>query len=269
MRVRRAAAGGAEDQGSTVRRGVVRGGGVRRGVAAALVATASVGLTSCLSLPSSPSRDLSTDVPPGVGVAVPYVDIDAAGRSAVQLKGWAENLSKQTRISVTALQAYGFAAEALRQTRPECGLAWTTLAGIAGVESQHGTYRGASVAANGDVRPVVRGVPLDGTQGNEDIPDTDGGLLDGDRTKDRAMGPFQFIPETWQRYKQDANGDGKADPDNIDDAALTAARYLCVSGGDLTTAQGWRKAILTYNKSEKYLGDVRDRAAAYAAGQSY
>lgn len=38
---------------------------------------------------------------------------------------------------------------------------------------------------------------LDGTSGNLHIPDTDKGKLDGDPLMDRAMGPMQFIPETW------------------------------------------------------------------------
>ena len=61
-----------------------------------------------------------------------------------------------------------------------CHLAWTTLAGIGMVESHHGTYRGAVVAPNGDVTPPIRGVRLDGSMGNMQIPDTDGGKLDGD-----------------------------------------------------------------------------------------
>ena len=103
-----------------------------------------------------------------------------------------------------------------------------------------------------------------------EIPDTDGGKLDGDATHDRAMGPFQFIPETWRRYGVDANGDGKADPDNIDDAALSAARYLCVSaGGDMTTPQGWEKAVKVYNNSMAYVIDVRDHANAYSINVRY
>ena len=80
------------------------------------------------------------------------------------------------------------------------------------------------------------------------------------------MGPMQFIPETWKKWGVDANGDGVADPDNIDDAALTAARYLCARGGDLRTAQGWETALMAYNLSGQYLRDVRDRAAAYSVG---
>mgnify|MGYP002366746090 CR=1 FL=1 len=35
------------------------------------------------------------------------------------------------------------------------------------VESHHGTYRGATIAPNGDVSPPIRGVRLDGTNDEE------------------------------------------------------------------------------------------------------
>src|SRR5687767_9098537 len=59
------------------------------------------------------------------------------------------------------------------------------------------------------------------------IVDTDGGVLDGDARWDRAVGPMRFIPSTWQLVGRDGNGDGIADPFSIDDAALSAAAYLC------------------------------------------
>jgi membrane-bound lytic murein transglycosylase B len=140
------------------------------------------------------------------------------------------------------------------------------LAGIGMVESHHGTYRGAVVAPNGDVRPLIRGVRLDGSMGNMQIADTDGGKLDGDPTMDRAMGPMQFIPETWRLYGVDANNDGIVNPDNIDDAALSAAGYLCWRGKDLATPRGWMAALRAYNLSDQYARTVRDWATAYAAG---
>jgi hypothetical protein len=38
-----------------------------------------------------------------------------------------------------------------------------------------------------------------------------------------AMGPFQFMPETWVRFAVDGNGDGQKDPFNLEDAAYSAA----------------------------------------------
>ena len=58
------------------------------------------------------------------------------------------------------------------------------------------------------------------------------------RSYARAMGPMQFIPETWKLYGVDANNDGVVSPDNFDDAALSAAGYLCWRGKDLADAAG-------------------------------
>ncbi len=63
------------------------------------------------------------------------------------------------------------------------------------------------------------------------------------------MGPMQFIPETWRLYGVDANNDGVVSPDNIDDAALSAAGYLCWRGKDLSTPRGWMDALRAYNQS--------------------
>ncbi len=237
--------------------------------AAVIAGLATITLTSCVDLPGRDSVAIPEGLPPGPGAAIPYLDINALGRTADRLATWAKPLADATGIPRVSLEAYGNAAEIQRQQRPECGITWTTLAGVGGVESRHGTYRGARIAANGDVTPPIRGVLLDGTSGNAKIHDTDGGQLDGDATLDRAMGPFQFIPETWQRYGVDANGDGVADPDNIDDAALSAARYLCVSGGDLTTPAGWEKAVMVYNRSMQYVLDVRDHANAYSVNVAF
>jgi len=81
---------------------------------------------------------------------------------------------------------------------------------------------------------------------------------------DHAVGPFQFIPSTWLRWKADGNGDGVADPQNIDDAALAAGRYLCAGGKDLATGSGWWQAILSYNNSVAYVQNVFTAADGYA-----
>ncbi|MET8423848.1 lytic murein transglycosylase [Nocardia sp. NPDC004860] len=228
------------------------------GTAAALVL-----LTGCGTSNLTPVPD---DMPPGAGAPLPPIDLDAPGRTAIQLRDWAEEQHGPTGIPVLALEAYGYAAEVMARSKPECGIGWTTLAGIASVESQHGTHRGSHIADDGTVSPPIRGLPLDGSPGRARIPDVSS--TEANPVYVRAMGPFQFIPETWQRWGVDANGDGKIDPDNIDDAALTAARYLCAMGGDLTGAPGWQQALLTYNQSTTYMNTVRYRAAAYSVGRS-
>ncbi|WTL60270.1 lytic murein transglycosylase [Nocardia sp. NBC_01499] len=206
-------------------------------------------------------------IPPGPGTPLPLFDLDGPGRTAVQLRAWAEDQADRMAIPVVALEAYGYAAAVMARSKPDCGIAWTTIAGIASVESKHGTHGSSRIDEDGTVRPPIIGIPLDGAPGVALVKDTDGGALDGDPEFDRALGPLQFIPETWKRWGVDANGDGVADPQSIDDAALTAARYLCASGGDLTSEPGWQKALLTYNQSNSYLLTVRDRAAAYSVGR--
>lgn len=49
-----------------------------------------------------------------------------------------------------------------------------------------------------------------------------------------------------------------------DDAALTAAHYLCESGGDVTSDDGWTTALAVYNRSVSYANDVADLAGSYA-----
>ena len=98
------------------------------------------------------------------------------------------------------------------------------------------------------------------------IVDSDEGGMDGDAGAERAMGPMQFISETWRLYGVDANNDGIVSPDNIDDAALSAAGYLCWRGKDLSTPRGWITALRAYNNSSVYTRAVRDWATAYAAG---
>jgi membrane-bound lytic murein transglycosylase B len=232
-------------------------------VVAVIGATALLMASSCSWQAATP---IPEGVPPPTGDGVPKVDTHARGRPANQLHAWAAQRAPALAIPITALEAYAYAARVAEVENPKCHLAWTTLAGIGMVESRHGTYRGAVVAPNGDVRPLIRGVRLDGSMGNMQIADTDGGKLDGDRTMDRAMGPMQFIPETWKLYGVDANNDGIVSPDNIDDAALSAAGYLCWRGKDLATPRGWMDALRAYNLSDQYARTVRDWATAYANG---
>jgi len=90
------------------------------------------------------------------------------------------------------------------------------------------------------------------------VHDTDGGTYDGDGTYDRAMGPLQFLPGTWRWAGRDGDGDGRKDPQNVFDAALATAGYLCADGRDLRSDGELRSAVLSYNYSGDYVAAVSD-----------
>ncbi|MGF1648570.1 MAG: lytic transglycosylase domain-containing protein [Kineosporiaceae bacterium] len=195
--------------------------------------------------------------------ALPGAEPPAAGAGADP--AWVTRTAAAAGLPERALQAYAAAELRTRQEDPECGLSWGTLAGIGWVESRHGTIGGNSLGPDGRpaAGPIV-GVALTGEGSLAAVPDTDGGTLDGDATWDRAVGPLQFIPGTWARWGIDADGDGASDPQDVDDASLAAARYLCASGSPLTDPARWREAVLSYNRSEAYVGDVLQAADFYA-----
>lgn len=176
---------------------------------------------------------------------------------------WIQEVAAATDIPERALTAYAVATLAIEDDYPGCGIGWNTLAAIGSVESYHGAIHGSSLGDDGVATPSIFGPALDGGQ-FKGIPDSDGGTLDGDTQWDRAVGPMQFIPQTWQVYGRDANGDGISDPQNIDDAALSAAAYLCAAGGDLTSNDNWIAAIHAYNQSIEYNHAVVDAANRYA-----
>ncbi len=184
----------------------------------------------------------------------------------VDLAAWAAGVAGSTGVPARALRAYGAAELAQRVATPECRLSWTTLAGIGRVESLHGGLS-AELGADGVSRPRIVGVALDGSPGVQEIADTDGGRLDGDTTFDRAVGPMQFLPATWERFGVDGDGDGTADPHQIDDAARGAAAYLCGDGRDTADGAGWWDAVLTYNRSGEYARLVWAASDRYARDQ--
>jgi membrane-bound lytic murein transglycosylase B len=187
-----------------------------------------------------------------------------AGRPQLAYAAWASRLSWVTGIPVRALEAYAYAHAVMATSRPRCQLSWATLAGIAAVESKHGTIGGRTLLADGRSSAPIIGIALNGANGTRAIAATDGGRLTGDRIWERAVGPFQFIPSAWAIWRTDAHGDGMTDPQNIDDAALAAARYLCASNRNLAWGQDWLRAILSYNNSLDYARNVYGYAQAYA-----
>ncbi|MBT2499366.1 lytic murein transglycosylase [Agromyces sp. ISL-38] len=175
---------------------------------------------------------------------------------------WIVRIAVATGIPERALSAYARAHVALAAEDPACGLDWATIAAIGSIESGHGSYGDAVLDENGRAQPSIIGRALNG-DGVATIRDTDGGVLDGDVTWDRAVGPMQFIPSTWSRWASDGNGDGVTDPHQIDDAALATARYLCASGS-MTSPEGWRAAVFSYNHDNDYVDKVARFARQFA-----
>jgi len=201
-----------------------------------------------LALPAPSTGAPPSAAPPAVG------DTTTTGRLA------------SSGIPLRVLQAYLAAAATTARTTPGCHLTWSLLAGIGRIETNHGRYGGAGITAGGLVTPPIYGPRLDGSGGMPSVRDTDGGRLDGLATSDRAVGPMQFLPGTWTSVATDADGDGVVEPQDVDDASLAAARYLCLGGTDLATPTGRWEAVYRYNRSGSYVSLVLAMADSYATG---
>jgi membrane-bound lytic murein transglycosylase B len=169
-------------------------------------------------------------------------------------------------VPAAALAAYQRADLTMAEADPSCHISWTLLAAIGRVESNHGRFGGAQLGADGVSRPEIRGPELNGAGAFAAIKDTDRGVLDHDTVWDRAVGQMQFLPETWNAVARDGDGDGRKNPDDIDDSALGAAVYLCGAGGRLDDPAGAARAAFRYNHSDYYVQLVLSFQAGYQTG---
>ena len=214
---------------------------------------------------STPSNAAEWDVTPRdlvVGDRTDLVTIDQVLAGPLQVATLATSLQPEvdpgsgtsspgaTSVPVILWSAY---RSAVASAPTSCNLPVELLAAIGQVES--GSLAGRRLDSHHRAVPAVLGPVLNGGAFAA-IFDTDDGRLDGDPTWDRAVGPMQFIPSTWQRWGRDGNADGTRDPQNVEDSAFSAAAYLCAGGRDLSTSAGLRSAILSYNHSDVYLADV-------------
>ncbi|WP_277987697.1 lytic murein transglycosylase [Nocardioides aromaticivorans] len=151
------------------------------------------------------------------------------------------------RTMVLLWRAYAGAVEG---APTDCHLPLSLLAAIGQVES--GSLSGRTLDAAHRVVPAVLGPVLDG-HGYAAVADTDHGDLDGNSRWDRAVGPMQFLPGSWARHGRDGDGDGRLDPQDIEDAAATAAAYLCGDGRDLADRGQLAAALLEYGNARSYV----------------
>lgn len=253
---------------------------LRKGAATTTVAAVAVAALAASQAPGvttdSAGRRQATDAP--ASDATPGADDTATGNSryytdlppldsptATPGTGDTSGTTGSTErgIPATVLDAYKKAEAALRESKPGCNLPWQLLAAIGKVES--GQARGGRVDADGTTYSKILGPVLNGGQ-FANIRDTDNGAYDGDSTYDRAVGPMQFIPSTWEWAGRDGNGDGREDPNNIYDAALAAGNYLCRFNWNLSDQKDLRRAILSYNNSTHYLNTVLTWLEYYRKG---
>lgn len=112
-----------------------------------------------------------------------------------------------------------------------CNMPWTVLAAIGSVESDHGRSNEPGVHSGAN--------------------------------EAGAMGPMQFLADTWAAYGVDGDHKGTTDVYNSVDSIWGAANYLCANGaGDPSRL---RDAIWNYNHASWYVDKVLELAASYGA----
>ena len=144
-------------------------------------------------------------------------------------------------IPVVALDAYLRAEVTLAESDPHLRPGVVDDRRVGRVESRHGTLGGRSLNADGRPNRPIIGIALDRGPGIRAIADTDSGALDGDVEWDRAVGPMQFIPETWSIRGRDGNDDGVRIPTTCTTPRLPPG--VTCAGWGVTSARttSWRR----------------------------
>ena len=197
---------------------------------------------------------------PTAAIEAPASVGDSLTRAAALTPGSASSIPQ------AALAAYQRAEAVINKADAGCSIPWELIAAIGRVESDHGRFGGNSLDEQGVARPGIYGIALNGKNNTQDISDTDAGQYDNDTRHDRAVGPMQFIPSTWSVVGVDGDSDGTRNPQDIDDAALATAVYLCSGDDDLSTEQGQRASVYRYNHSNDYVDLVLSIMQAYMDG---
>ena len=215
--------------------------------------------------PASADPDGSHTLPDGTVLPTAAIEApasvgDAVSRAASLTPGSASDIPQ------AALSAYQRAEAVINEADKGCNLPWELIAAIGRVESDHGRFGGNALDDRGVARPGIFGIALDGKNDTQRILDTDAGQYDDDTRFDRAVGPMQFIPSTWSVVGVDGDNDGTRDPQDVDDAALATAVYLCSGDDDLSSEKGQRASVYRYNHSNDYVDLVLEIMQAYMDG---
>jgi hypothetical protein len=212
------------------------------------------------------AEPITSDLPEPVIAPRPTVAVSNGGGAA---SAPVVRLPRQLHVEASAipravLAAYVNGAKMTNRVEPQCQVRWQVLAGIGYIESDNARSGGSSNPRwNGIANPPIYGPVLDGQGGVGRVPDSDRAALDGLANWDRAVGPMQFLPSTWGVFGVDADGDGVANPQDINDAALAAAHYLCAASPELSRPRNLIRAVHAYNHSYAYVRAVLTAAASY------
>jgi Peptidase family M23/Transglycosylase SLT domain len=161
-----------------------------------------------------------------------------AGVPAVAIMGLAGVAGRDSAppgAGATAAGVPARAAKAYQAAAGRCdGLDWTLLAAIGAVETNHGQHAGAAIdPGTGEARPWIFGPALNGQNHTAAIPIKRwSGWWGLTGPWQRAVGPMQFLPTTFDAHAVDADQDGTTNPHDIDDAAATTANFICTSAGE-------------------------------------
>lgn len=153
---------------------------------------------------------------------------------------WSRSRADPYGIPERQLRAYAYAAWRVQEDNG-CQLGWPTLAAVGQVASDHGRAQGSVVGDDGQTSTPLRGLPIM-KMPPLTVPDTDNAATDGDTTRDVAVGPMQIMPSRWEQHASSPEEGRTPNPDNIDDAALTAARIMCEAGNP-ATPEGWDEGV--------------------------
>jgi hypothetical protein len=231
-------------------------------VAGATAATAAVSFTAGAPRVPAPAYPTTvTTMAPEIEEVEPP-DIAAVGDTrAVAPQG--KGRERVDAIPLAALAAYQRTEAVINTADPHCHATWVLVAAAGRVLTDHGE-RGDRhrIAAGGRVTPALIGPTLRSKDGRP-IPDSDGGRLDDDRRHDHAVGPMLIDPPTWGVVGVDADGDGRRDPQDVDDAALAAAVRLCAGNEDLRRAADRTVALRELSRAPGFVAAVLDVAAGY------